>query len=398
MRPRPKNTGIASRARASKLAALVLVCLLLCGCSNSEEQPELVLPSIPAPQESAPQPQNPEKQSGWECIAEQLYSLDAELVYGEIEHVLASEDKIMVFARDSRGVTMWPYHLGTGLPAGEPIFFGDVLWYPAEPLADGVLPLVRSEGAPGQWQTVLFLDPAALTVETMEMPHPGSYYGLHFSPDRQYAALSTFDGLQIWDGATMTQLLLGIPVVKEESNDHAERQTVWSETWYSGTVLTARLAEPDLVKCPVIIDMADKSVTYVTELDLCQGRFLNDTTMVWHNYFNFAPAGIYEPGTGKRTELVFLDTLHVDVMNCITLSGETVALSYIVMEQGRPQDAWISVMTLDRGYTVARTSLPLEGRYGAFEQMFFTPDGTTLVGLFAVDGTPQKTVIRLPLS
>ena len=68
------------------------------------------------------------------------------------------------------------------------------------------------------------------------------------------------------------------------------------------------------------------------------------------------------------------------------------------MEQGRPADAWISVMTLRRGYTVARVSLPLAGEYGAFEQLAFIPDGTALLALFTQDGQSGKSVIRMPLS
>lgn len=393
MRPRPKNTGTESKARASKLLVLLL-CLLLTACGREAQEPVLELPDLPNAPES---PRNPEKTSGWSSTAENLYSLDVTLIFGEIEQILASEDKALIFARSETGITLYPYGLENGMPASEPLPLGDILWYPTEPLADGTLPLVRSEGEPGQWQTVLFLDPADLSVQTMHIPRPGSYYGLHFSPDRQYAALSTFDGLQVLDGATMTQLLLAVPVVYEETADHAERQTVWAETWHSGTVLTARLAEPDLVRCPVIIDMVDKSVTHVTELDLCQGRFLEDGRMLWHNYFRFAPAGSYDLKTEKRTELVFLDTLHSDVMSCIALSRDSVALSYIVKEQDTPKDAWISVMTLNRGFTVARASLPLAGRYGAFEQLSFTPDGTTLLALFDPDQGPKQ-VLRLPLS
>lgn len=396
MKCRPRNTGTASRARASKLTALLLALLCLAGCTAQPETPTLDLPDLP--EKPVQTPPKEEKTSGWSCAAEELYSLDISRISGEIEQVLATEDRVLVFGREGTGITLYPFALDTGLPAGQPLPMGDILWYPAEPLADGTLTFARSEGEPGLWQTVLFLDPGSLTLRTMPLPVPGSYYGLHFSPDRQYAALSTFEGLQIFDGATMTQLLLAIPVVKEETDGHAERQTVWAETWHSGTVLTARLAEPDLVRCPVIIDMADKSVAYVTDLDLCQGRFLDGGTLLWHNYFNFAPAGLYDLKTGKRTELVFLDTLHVDAMSCIALSRETVALSYITLEQGRPGDAWISVMTLRQGFTVARTELPLEGRYGGFEQLAFTPDGTTLLALFSRDGQPQRSVLRLPLS
>ena len=133
-------------------------------------------------------------------------------------------------------------------------------------------------------------------------------------------------------------------------------------------------------------------------MDLCQGRLLEDGTILWHNYFNFAPAGLYDRATGQRTELAYLDTLFADATTCIALSDETVALTYITMEQGSPQEAWISVMTLRQGFTVARTSLPLEGRYGAFEQVFYTPDGTALLAVFARDGVTEKSVYRLALN
>jgi len=398
MRPRQRNTGHVSRARANNLILLLLALLCLTACAARPEEPILELPDIPAQPQGPADPEPGEKSSGWSCIAEQLYSLEISGLSGEIEQVFATDDRTLVFARSETGVTLWPFDLQTGLPVGNALELGDILWYSTETLADGTLPLVRSEGTPGQWETVLFLDPTAMTVQTMVLPNPGGHYGLHFSPDRQYAALSTFEGLEIRDGATMTQLLLAIPVVKDETQDHAERQTVWAEDWYSGTVLTARLAEPDLVKCPVIIDMADKSITYVTDLNLCQGRLLDDRTMLWYNYFKFAPAGTYDRVTGDRTELVFLDTLYADAMTCIALSDESVALSYLTTENGKPTDAWVSVMTLRRGYTVARTSLPLDGVYGAFEQLAFTPDGTTLLALYARDDQPGKNVIRLPLS
>lgn len=391
-----------------RVFAFALILLVFCGCGPGEPaQHEATLPpgqesTAPGPTTSAPAQTDPPQTDPPPAPPGPVNKIDdSQLTKNNlsVQQIFVCDDDTVLFfvspvnpdGTVSESIIIYSYSFKLGGFRAATYYAGIVNLFPEYVFDDGSVALVTLDSESYEFDSLIFLDTVTLSAQKHPLPSD-DFYNLHISPDKRYAAISTYDYLLIADLSYSDEYLRlerrAVPMDDLYGEEEPwQDELVCSATgWSAGSdVLFFKTMGWGDAYSPGLVRAGTWEVVYIDELS---GSIMVPMggRAFYYSAFSSLPAGTVDLQSGIASTPNYYNG--GEYSNGITAdSGENYVcvLSVSETEGGDAYQCVATVSRIDGGEYVNSLEIARDGDIVSFEQAFFTPSGDRLV--LVVSGT-----------
>lgn len=348
----------------------------------SEDQEQIFLPTQPDEQDPIrPTPVKHVTQIDTDSLTKNGLSLQRIFVCDN-DTILCFVSPVNSNGTISESVILYSYSMASESFRPVSLMLGTVGFYPDRVYEDGTVSVVTLNSETYDYETILFIDPVTLTTQNIPAPAAQDYYSLLLSPNKQYAALTSYDQLLICD-LTGSQTYFRLErwqatQANGETLEHIPSAARWSD---DNSILTVDILGVEACRYPAFIRTADWSFTPLETLTEMSIFPTAGGSFFYQHWPGALPTGFYDPTTGQSTVLHLSCATIEDIDFCgITRSMNSTYLcaSYLYQQS---DNMFCAALIADAatGADINTFILETGDDFCSFEQTYFTPDEKRVV-------------------
>jgi len=347
------------------------------GTLPPNEEPDARPPEEP-PVENDPVPEPPVSAADWivdtTLLTERSQTIDRVFP--------ATDDLLLVFTSTlsdgyvSEQINLYTYSLSDRAFTGDWVSLGIVGQYPHTVYADGTVMVLTRNTETYEYESMLFIDPHALTFERHALTALEDLRSIHISPDKRLAAVSTGQGLRITDLSFEAVLAHCPGYVPEGGDPELDYILPVATGWLQdGSAVVGKLLSWEWVHHPFLL-AADGQMTLLdAHMGLTALPYGDDLLLC--DSFTMIPHGLIGPDGSGRPALELQDLPRDDgsaYLSALSCDGGNELLGLAIATPDG-QDACRADF-YHRGRLLTRLTLPQNGAFPVtFDSITFTPDG-----------------------
>lgn len=275
---------------------------------------------------------------------------------------------------------------------------GNIAVYPQQVLDDGRVVLVTQDSESYDYTGLLYLDPLTLETETGPLP-TFDFNTVLISPNRKYAAFSSYDGITVMDISLQKQLfrldsrlIYGDTGENEPVDMMMPTATAWAADSSALTYLQTALGD---AYSSGIIRADTWQAEELPALKQAALYFLDADRLFYTDCYYTLPAGLYSLSQNQLiTPSIQPELPESADASAIAISPSGAMMCVSVINAQDENNISYSAVVLDSftGREVGKLTMESGPRFGSFEQVFFSPD-ERLVYLVASASLNQPRVV-----